>query len=277
MKQVREAEMNHSSYIENPELNCPLSYDEVKNLVNKLKLNKSSGIDQIPNEVLKHSDVMLMLCYMFTKCFDYRLVPSICFKAVITPIPKSSNKDLYVTLNYRGISILSFVSKVFTGIINAHVMNYCELRDLPFDEQCGFRKNRSRVDQLYTLTSLVRNRRSENKGTYACFIDWVDMFFYKLQEYNIDGKVYNCIKELYNHPLSNVKLNNYVTDWFSTESGVRQGDSLSPTLFAICINDLAKELKELDIPISIPFAKNKIPFADDIVILAENKSQLQKY
>ncbi len=168
------------------------------------------------------------------------------------------------------------MSKVFTGIINAHVMNYCELRDLPFDEQCGFRKNRSRVDQLYTLTSLVRNRRSENKGTYACFIDWVDMFFYKLQEYNIDGKVYNCIKELYNHPLSNVKLNNYVTDWFSTESGVRQGDSLSPTLFAICINDLAKELKELDIPISIPFAKNKIPFADDIVILAENKSQLQK-
>ncbi len=97
MKQVREAEMNHSSYIENPELNCPLSYDEVKNLVNKLKLNKSSGIDQIPNEVLKHSDVMLMLCYMFTKCFDYRLVPSICFKAVITPIPRVQIKT-YMSL-----------------------------------------------------------------------------------------------------------------------------------------------------------------------------------
>ncbi len=61
MKQFREAEMNDSTYIENPQLNCPLSYNEVEKIVNKLKLNKSSGIDKIPNEVLKHHDVMLML------------------------------------------------------------------------------------------------------------------------------------------------------------------------------------------------------------------------
>ncbi len=228
---------------------------------------------------------MLMLYYLFTKCFDYELVPSIWLKAVITLIPKSSNKDPYVPLNYKGYSILSCVSKLFLGIINARVMNYCELCDLFVDEQCGFRKNGSCVDQLYTLTSLVRNRLSENKSTYACFIDmqkafdWVDrdMLFNKLLEYNIDGKIYNCIKALYNHPLSSVKLNNYVTDWLSTESGVRQGDSLSPTLFAIFINDLANELKELDM--GIPFDKDKICillFADDIVILAENESQLQK-
>ncbi len=163
-----------------------------------------------------------------------------------------------------------------------HVMNYC---DLFVDEQCGFRKNGSCVDQLHTLTFLVRNRLSENKSTYSCIIhmqkafDWVDryMLFYKLLEKNIDGKIYNCIKAFCNHPLSSVKLNNYETDWFSTESGVRQGDSLSPTLFTIFINDLAKELKELDM--GITFDKDKIcilHFADDIVILAENESQVQK-
>ncbi len=100
-------------------------------------------------------------------------------------------------------------------------MNYCEFGDLFVDdEQCGFRKNRSCVDQLYTLTSLVINILSENKSTYACCIDmqnafdWVnrDMLFYKLLEYNFDGKIYNCIKALYNHRLSSVKVNNYVTD-----------------------------------------------------------------
>ncbi len=45
------AEMNDSTYIENPEFNCPLSYDEVEKIVNKPKLNKSSGNDQIHNEV----------------------------------------------------------------------------------------------------------------------------------------------------------------------------------------------------------------------------------
>ncbi len=72
--------------------------------------------------------------------------------------------------------------------------------------------------------------------------DWVDrdMLFYKLLEYNLDGKIYSSIKALYNHPLSKVKVNRYTTNWFTTESRVRQGDSLSPTLFAIYINDLAK-------------------------------------
>ncbi len=101
--------------------------------------------------------------------------------------------------------------------------------------------------------------------------------FYNLLEYNIDGKIHNCIKAFHNHPLSSVKLNNYVTEWFSTESAVRQGYSLSANLFAIFINDLAKELRELDM--GIPFDKDKIcilPFTDDIVILAENKSQLKK-
>ncbi len=71
-----------------------------------------------------------------------------------------------------------------------------------------------------------------------------DMLFYKLLEYNIDGKIYKSIKALYNHPFSKVKVNRYTTSWFTTESGLRQGDSLSPTLFAIYINDLAKEINE---------------------------------
>ncbi len=108
--------------------------------------------------------------------------------------------------------------------------------------------------------------------------DWVgrDLLFFKLLEYNIDGKICNCIKAMYNHPLSCVKLNSNVTDWCPTESGVRQGDSLSPTLFAIFINDLASEMKQLDIDIDIENGKICILlFADDIVILAEDEIKLQ--
>ncbi len=75
MKQLREVEMNDSTYIENSKLDCSVSYDEVEKIVNKRKLNKSGGINQIPNEVLKNHDVMLMLYHLFIKCFDYGLIP----------------------------------------------------------------------------------------------------------------------------------------------------------------------------------------------------------
>ncbi len=106
--------MNDPTYIEKPERNGPLLYDEVEMIVSKLKLNKVSGINQTANEFVKHYNVMLMLYLWFTKCFDSGLVPSILFMAIITPIPKCSSKDPYVPLNYRGIlNSLSCVSKAF--------------------------------------------------------------------------------------------------------------------------------------------------------------------
>ncbi len=108
--------------------------------------------------------------------------------------------------------------------------------------------------------------------------DWVDrdLLFYKLLTYNIDGNIYRCIKALYNHPVASVKVNEYMTDWFPTDSGVKQGDSLSPTLFALFINDLAKEINELGLGIEFDEGKLCILlFADDIVILGEDETQLQ--
>ena len=164
-------------------------------------------------------------------------------------------------------------------------MNYCETHNIIVDEQNGFRKKRSCADHIFTFTSIVRNRLEQKKHTYACFIDmqkafdWVNrnLLFYRLLSYNIDGNIYKCIKALYNHPMSRVNINSYNTEWFETESGVRQGDTLSPTLFSLFINDLVLTLKNLNIGIDI---NNDILctllFADDIVIFADDEVQLQK-
>ncbi len=42
---------------------------------------------------------------------------------------------------------------------------------------------------------------------------------------------------MYNHLLTYMKVNDNITQWFNISSGVRQGDSLSPTLFGLFIND----------------------------------------
>ena len=248
MKHQREQEMTAGDYEMNQEINIDISYDEVEKIIGNLKYKKAVGFDGIPNEALKQPEVVRLLYIFFNKCFNLFTLPTIWLKAVISPIPKSSSKDPNIPLSYTGISLLSCSCKVYSGIINNRIVEYFALLELFADEQNGFRKHRSCIDHIFSLTSIIRNRIDQGLSTFCCFIDmkkafdWVDrdLLFYKLLMYNIDGKIYNSIKSLYSHPLSSIKLNNYRTDWFTTESGVRQGDSLSPTLFGIFIyNDLA--------------------------------------
>ena len=76
--------------------------------------------------------------------------------------------------------------------------------------------------------------------------DWIDrdLLFYRLLLYNINGKMYKAITTLYTNSIASVRLNGNMTDWFSVNSGVRQGDSLSTTLFNIYLNDLAVKINE---------------------------------
>ncbi len=55
--------------------------------------------------------------------------------------------------------------------------------------------------------------------------------------------MYDSIKLLYSSCQVLVNVNSFFTDWFQTDYGVCQGDTLSPTLFSIYINDLAIDLK----------------------------------
>ena len=132
---------------------------------------------------------------------------------------------------------------------------------------------------IFTLTSIVRNRLHVNKSTFVAFIDMqkaFDLLWYKLLINNITGKIYWAVQSLYKSTLSCIRLNNLYTDWLRVDSGVRQGDNFSPTLFRIFINDLAIEIQNLSLGITVGDRKVSILlYVDDIAILAENEENLQ--
>ena len=71
-----------------------------------------------------------------------------------------------------------------------------------------------------------------------------NLLLFKLSNIGINGNMYNAISSLNSNPRSRVVFNDHKTDYFDCPIGVKQGDCLSPTLFAIFINDLASEIKE---------------------------------
>ena len=120
--------------------------------------------------------------------------------------------------------------------------------------------------------------------TFCSFIDFQkafdyvdhDFLFFKLQQIGITGNILSVIKAIYKHPVSCVRVNNRQTGWFPVLSGVHQGDSLSPLLFAIFINDLAQQIKDLQLGISLPECELLLlMYADDIVLIAPNHDNCQ--
>ena len=262
-----------------------ISLTELRYSLNKLRNNKTTGIDNIPNEILKMESIFTQLHFFMNKVFSNHMNPSNWKKIIISPIPKCPTKDVNIPLNYRGISLISCVAKLFSAIINSKIVMYCENNQLLCDEQNGFRKKRSCEDHIFVLTSIIRNRLKDNESTYCAFIDmqkafdWVDrkMLFYTLLKKGLNYRLYHCVKSIYENSMASIKVNQYYTDWFYIESGVRQGDPLSPTLFSLFINELVVIVNSLNLGVEIEDKNVSIlAFADDIVLIAKNTEELQK-
>lgn len=168
MAQKVEIENNMSKipYITNIYFNRALDVNEVKEVVLKPKNGKSSGVHELPYEVLKNDAVINVLHKLFSLCFDNINihVPSVWRKAIIFPISKDQNSDSRISMNYRGISILSVVSKVFSSILNNRLTDYLEDNNILVYEQNGFR---SCEDHVLTINNVIQNRDS----TFVTFID----------------------------------------------------------------------------------------------------------
>ena len=230
--------------------------------------------------------MITILLKFFQLCFDSSKIPLQWSKAIIVPIPKSGNKDPRIPLNYRGISLLCNSGKIFSSVLNKRLSEYLESNKILCDEQNGFRSNRSCEDHIFALTSLVKFRLAKNQDTFVCFIDFQKAFdfvdrtllLFKLLQYKIDGNFFGIIKSMLSGTKSCIRLNGTFSEYFDVQNGVRQGDSISSTLFSIFINDLVTNLKSLQMGIEIAktFTICCLLYADDLALIAKKRNRLTK-
>ena len=281
---LKENNMNDPLYVPNAQLNDVIHMSELEYVLHKLHNNKSPGPDRVPYEIWKNVNLREVMLAFFQYCFDVGRIPVDWTRATINPIPKPGKKDYRLPSAYRGISLLACIYKIYSSVLNNRIQKYLETGHILCDQQNGFRANRSCEDHIFVMDSLINTRLKDNKSLYAAFIDFTkafdlvdrDLLFLQLLNNGLDGNLYFALKSLYVQTSANIRVNNYTTDWFDINNGVRQGDPLSPTLFSIFINDLIKEVEQAGIGVKyLNDIINILVFADDVVVLAENPDDLQ--
>ena len=162
--------------------------------------------------------------------------------AAILPIPKKGN--LKVCDNWRRISLLDVVGKVFARIIHSRLQNAAE--DILSDSQCGFRQGRGCTDMIFVVRQLVEKTLEHD---YSLFILSVNLrkaydsvprnaLWKVLQKYGIPPTMLNIIKSFHNGMQASIRVTSSSSSSGSLEecNGLRQGCTLAPTLFNLYFN-----------------------------------------
>ena len=236
---LRELDMSgNDPNSDNSILNETIWLNEIQYSVLHAKNNKPVSLDNLPYEVFKNDKSCEVLAVLFNKVFDTGVAP-VWLRALIKPIPKGSAVDPRLPSQYRDISLLSAVGKLFSCIINTRISMYFETNKLIVGEQNGFRPKRSCKEHIFTISSLIKTRNSLKESTFVTFIDFEKAFdkvdhrrmLLKLKYIGINGKMFNMIKSLYDNNKCAVMVKEFVTPWFNASIGIRQGEAYRPHCF----------------------------------------------
>lgn len=263
-------------------LDKKIDLSEIQMSLKKSKYNKAPGYDRIPFEHYKQAPVeylKLMVDY-FNLILESGDVPTRFVKSIIFPIHKKG--EVSVVSNYRGISFMNTMAKLFTGILLARLERWVITNNILNEYQAGFRRGYSTCDNVFNLISIINLvLKDKGKKLYSFFVDFKAAFdnvnrhalFYKLYSMGLSSKFMNVLKGLYNNTNAQVWCNGSLSPEFETLNGVKQGCLLSPLIFALYLNDLHDELgggvKLGDLIIRV------LLYADDIVLLATDAKVLQ--
>ena len=273
-KRKFEGNKHFSHYLKNSNINSffikRTDEAEISMLINKLDINKSNGPNSIPNGLFKliKDIVSKPLSDIFNTSIATGTHPDKLKTSQVIPILKKGSKLL--TSNYRPISLLSNINKIFEKLMFSRLIYFLDSFKCIYERQFGFRERHSTNHALISITEKIREALDNDNFACGIFVDLQKAFdtvnheilLKKLEHYGIRGISNDWFRSYLHNRKQFVSINGFESSNKVIEHGVPQGSVLGPLLFLIYINDLHNSIKHSEV----------FHFADDTNLLHISKN-----
>ena len=229
----------------------PVDDNEIRSMISSLSSSKACGPNSIPTQILKNNVDLLVspLKHIINLSFSEGCFPQLLKLAEVCPIFKKKDKNRCE--NYRPISLLSNLSKLFERAMHTRIYEFLESHSIFSDLQFGFRKKHSTNHALLGIIENIKEKMDRNLFSCGVFIDLEKAFdtvnhkilVEKLEFYGIRGLCNQWFVSYLSNRKQQVKLDGTKSSFLDITCGVPQGSILGPLLFLIYINDMKNSVK----------------------------------
>ncbi|KAK3865205.1 hypothetical protein Pcinc_029177, partial [Petrolisthes cinctipes] len=199
---------------------------------------------------------------IINKVWREEVTPTDWAKMVVSPVYKKG--DPLDPENYRAIALLSIPGKVFWRVIGERMKPRIE--EVLSKRQFAFRPGRGTTDAIFVVRQMVEKAREKEKHFHFNYVDfkaafytiWRKALWRMLEAIGIERKIVRIIKECYDKTQCSITVDGDLTKWFpvGVGVGVRQGCSVSPSLFNVYLEFVMEELES---------ANNYFGYSEDLV------------
>jgi hypothetical protein len=242
----------------------------VQQLLLSIEVKKATGSDDIPAKIWKNSAISFapIITDLVNNCFMSSEYPSELKIAKIIAIPKGLKTTAID--NYRGISLLPVINKIFEKILHNQLQSFLTKYKLVDEHQYGFIRNRGTQEAVANFVHVVSKFINQKKSIVVVFLDVAkafdsinhDVLLYKLEKVGIRGNALALMNSYLKNRCQFVQIDGECSKRTQVERGVPQGTNIGPLLFNLMLYDM----KNLDVESMI------FKYADDTVLISSCKN-----